>query len=438
MNENHTVVIGGGLSGLAAATYLARGGAQVTVLEKSAEPGGRASTDTPAGFALNRGAHALYTGGAASEVFKELGVAYAYGKPGRLAARDAKGLHTFPSTAVDLLRTSLLDAGDKAEMTRILLRFGSLRPADFAFTSVEDWIAQTTHRPKVAKLLRSIGRVYLYTSALDLASAEVFILRFQQTLKHPVEYVDGGWQNLVKGLQAAARGAGVEVLTSSSAEAVQVREGAATAVRLRDGRVLDASSVVIAVPPEDALHLLPEQAAPQLRRSLDAVVAVHIACLDLALERLPVPHNPVVFDLEQPRFLTAQSEFARLAPNGGAVVHLFEHLDPRQAGEPRLERASMEALMDEVQPGWREIVLEQRFLPRMLGVGALPLASEGGLASRPANRSEELDNVYFAGDWVGPEGYLVDTALASARNTARMLLADQRSPRLVGAGSRAA
>jgi phytoene dehydrogenase-like protein len=433
MNENRIVVIGGGLSGLAAATYLARGGARVSLLEKSGQPGGRASTDTPAGFALNRGAHALYTGGAASEVLKELGVAYSYGKPGRLAARDASGLHIFPATAIDLLRTSLLDAGDKAEMTRILMRFGSQRAAAFAAISTEAWITQTARRPRVAQLLRSIARVYLYTSALDLASADLFILRFQQTLKHPVEYVDGGWRSLVAGLEGVAQRAGVEVLNAASAQTVEVRDGAAHAVRLHDGRVLDASAVLLALPPEDILHLLADQAA--LRHTLARLVSVHIACLDLALERLPVPRNPVVFDLEQPRFLTAQSEFARLAPDGGAVVHLFKHLDPREASDPHVERASMEALMDELQPGWREVVIEQRFLPRMLAAGALPLASEGGLASRPGNRAEELDNVYFAGDWVGPEGYLVDTALASARTSAGMILADQRSPAVLGSAA---
>jgi phytoene dehydrogenase-like protein len=126
-----------------------------------------------------------------------------------------------------------------------------------------------------------------------------------------------------------------------------------------------------------------------------------------------------------------------LAPDGGAVVHLFMHLDPRQAGDPRLERASLEVLMDEVQPGWREVVVEQRFLPRMLAVGALPLASEGGLTSRPGYRAEELDNVYFAGDWIGPDGYLVDAALASARTSARMILADlsQRSASLLSSAA---
>jgi hypothetical protein len=30
--------------------------------------------------------------------------------------------------------------------------------------------------------------------------------------------------------------------------------------------------------------------------------------------------------------------------------------------------------------------------------------------------------VYFAGDWVGPHGYLVDASLGSARESARQIL----------------
>jgi phytoene dehydrogenase-like protein len=82
--------------------------------------------------------------------------------------------------------------------------------------------------------------------------------------------------------------------------------------------------------------------------------------------------------------------------------------------------------MDQAQPGWRELVVEQRFLPRMLASGALPLAARGGLPARPAHRSRELDNVYFAGDWVGPENYLADAALASARTAAQLLVAERQ------------
>ncbi len=35
-----------------------------------------------------------------------------------------------------------------------------------------------------------------------------------------------------------------------------------------------------------------------------------------------------------------------------------------------------------------------------------------------------MDNLYLAGDWVGPEGFLVDASVASARRAAEMALED--------------
>ncbi|MEQ8690750.1 MAG: FAD-dependent oxidoreductase, partial [Pseudomonadales bacterium] len=56
------VVIGGGLAGLTAAVYLGRAGRRVSVLERSAEVGGRARVQQLEGFHLNLGPHALYLG----------------------------------------------------------------------------------------------------------------------------------------------------------------------------------------------------------------------------------------------------------------------------------------------------------------------------------------------------------------------------------------
>jgi phytoene dehydrogenase-like protein len=59
------------MAGLAAC-YLARAG--VTLFENAPYLGGRAATREFGGFLFNRGGHALYSGGAASRVFEELGV----------------------------------------------------------------------------------------------------------------------------------------------------------------------------------------------------------------------------------------------------------------------------------------------------------------------------------------------------------------------------
>jgi hypothetical protein len=57
-------------------------------------------------------------------------------------------------------------------------------------------------------------------------------------------------------------------------------------------------------------------------------------------------------------------------------------------------------------------------------VGALPTAVSGGFAGRPGPREPRIDGFYVAGDWVGPEGFLADASLASARTAAELALKD--------------
>src|SRR3954451_13473917 len=91
-----SVVVDGGLAGLASAAYLARGGAHVTLFEKSPSLGGRAIADRFDGFALNRGVHALYSGGPATSVLRELDARYSSGSPSHVLAREAGQLKPFP------------------------------------------------------------------------------------------------------------------------------------------------------------------------------------------------------------------------------------------------------------------------------------------------------------------------------------------------------
>src|SRR2546427_4697391 len=74
VTHTDVVVVGGGMAGLAAACYLARGGKSVTLFEKAATLGGRAATSNHEGYLFNRGIHGLYTGGATEEVLQELGI----------------------------------------------------------------------------------------------------------------------------------------------------------------------------------------------------------------------------------------------------------------------------------------------------------------------------------------------------------------------------
>src|SRR4051812_12621792 len=75
------IVIGGGPAGLVAATRLAEGGVETTVLEAASHFGGRATSERRGGFVLNQGPHALYAGGPAMRELRAMGVELSWWNP---------------------------------------------------------------------------------------------------------------------------------------------------------------------------------------------------------------------------------------------------------------------------------------------------------------------------------------------------------------------
>jgi phytoene dehydrogenase-like protein len=425
-SPDDVIVVGGGLSGLTAATYLAQTGLAVTLLEKNASLGGRGASTNWEGFCINRGIHALYSGGAASRVLREFGVSYTSGSPKATFALQAGNF--YPASPAGLLLGRLLTTGEKAELLRFFTRLPRLTASKHAGTTVADWLSETARTPGVLRLLRALAVTLVYSTALDVVSAELLIDKLQRASRHPVQYLDGGWGSLVAQLQAAASEAGARIETGTAVAAVEQASGRACGVRLRDGTTRYSRAVLVATTPRAASRLLDDGRHPGLGRAVGALLPARLACLDVVLGRLPEPRRPVVQDLDQGRFLSAQSLYSRVAPEGAAIVYCFKPLDPREESGARADEQGLEALLDAVQPGWRACVLRRSFLPGIEAVGALPLAGTGGFAGRPAVSVDGVAGLYLAGDWVGREGFLLDAALASAREAAAATIAYLRSP----------
>jgi phytoene dehydrogenase-like protein len=277
------------------------------------------------------------------------------------------------------------------------------------------WMSANVRHPAVADLLYTFFRVATYSNVPDLMDAGAALRPLQLALGRGVLYLDGGWQTLVDGLLERAGEAGVRVVTHADVDALE-HDGRVRGVRLRDGERWIAPFVVSTLPPA-AVATLSGLEGTAIARVARTRVPVRAATLDLGLRRLPRPQALVAFGLSRPLYFSVHSAVARLAPEGGALVHVMCYLGADARGSQAIE-SELEALVDRVQPGWREEVVEHRFVPELVVAGALPLASEGGLAGRPGVVVPERPGFFLAGDWIGATHQLADASLGSARAAA--------------------
>lgn len=408
------LVVGGGLAGLTAATFLGRAGLRVVLLEAGSEPGGRARTTERDGFQLNLGPHALYRTGVGASVLAELGVPVPGGDPpaeGLLTEHGREG--PIPATPLALLRHPGFTLRERLEALRFFTAAGRgpLPASDLSFDS---WLEARQTPEAVARLARAFVRLSTYTAETDLLSAEAAVLQLRQALGG-VRYVEGGWGRIVSGLVRRAREAGVRIRTRCAARSV-ASSPAGISVTLADGAACTARMAVLTVPPRHARALLGSAAGGELRRVVESARPVLASCLDIGLRRLPRPEVILALDLRGPRYLSCHSLAPGLAPADQVLLQLAHY-----GSDEGDARTALEDWLDGLQPGWREETVMQRWLPAARVCEMLPEASWGGLRGRPAVDDSGVPGVFLAGDWVGAEGLLSDASFASARSVAHQL-----------------
>lgn len=416
------VVVGGGVAGLAVAAYASRSGRSVIVCEKAPAVGGRAATHEVGEFRFNVGPHALYRRSHGVEVLKELGVTFSGRTPNASGgyAIDRGAKHALPGGFLSLVTTGLFGLSAKLETARLLSSFGKIDPAPLQEMSLAEWLEREVRQPDVRRLLSALVRLSTYADAPSRHSAGAAIAQVQKALEGNVLYLDGGWQVLVDGLRAAAESAGARILAPARTIGVD-RDEAGRRVRLADGTQIRAAAVVLACPPAVAASLLSGTEHETVRRWADRAVPVRAACLDMALSRLPQPKALFALGIDRPLYASVHSAYAKLGPAGQAVLHVAKYLGPDEPGDAKADERELEQLLDLVQPGWREVVAERRFLPNMLVSNALVTAADGGIDGRPGPAVSGASDLFVAGDWVGSRGMLVDASLASAREAAGLI-----------------
>ena len=417
--QTRIAIVGGGLAGLAAAAAASRAGARATVFERSSGLGGRAETSEEQGFLLNLGPHALYPG--AEEMLGELGVQVSGGHPNvsrTIAFRGGKR-YRLNLGGPSLLATGMLRLRDKVEAARFFAAVSRADLAPLQHVTAKQWLDLNMRSQAARNLAEAVFRVSSYTNAPEIASVGAHFEQLRAAGRKSVRYIDGGWQTIVEGLRAEAWDHGATLLSGARVRGV-VRAQTGWRVELASGDAHEADAVILAVPPPEAAKLL--SGAPQTvaRGWASEAVPVQAAVLDVALSRAPRPGQTYALGMDRPLYFSMHSSVANLAPEGGAVIHAAMYLDPAQRPEPEAAQQELEWLLDQLQPGWRDLVVHRRFLPHMNVTNAVVTARQGGLEGRPGPAVPGTGGLFVAGDWVGSRGMLADAALASGMEAARL------------------
>lgn len=413
MKDFDVVVIGGGIAGLGAALFASSAGVRVALYEASPDLGGRARTRVRKSYCFNYGPHALYRGGALDTALRDQGVVLR-GKVPNLAAgylvRD-RTLHLAPFSKSGLEQTTLYPSEAKAEIGGALARLGKSAPEVGAGVSARKAVEEFSESLHVRELISALLRLTSLVHDPDCADGATLFAQLHRGLSNNAVYVDDGWTQLVSALAARAEIEGC--MFGVSRRVTAIKPGQTWRIETSDENSVSASAVVIALPPRDALELIPD--AEELRVAADRSVAVYAGCLDLGLSRLPEPRHQFALGIDEPLYLSVHSATARLAPEGGALVHILRYLEPDQQVDKESLLAELEAFADLVQPGWRSCVRARRFFWKMPIMCAEPLARYGGVSGRPGVQLQGFSGLYVAGDWVGSHSLLADASAASGR-----------------------
>jgi phytoene desaturase len=286
------IVIGAGFAGLSAASFLARAGWQVTLLEKNAGPGGRARVFEAEGFTFDMGPSWYWMPGVFEQYFGEFG---------KKVSDYYELLRLDPSYQVIFGENDTL--GIPAGMPQLRQLFESLEPGSAA--RLDEFLAQAAYKYEVGinkfvhlpsrsvlefvdweivkgavrldllqsmakharkffshpKLLKLIEFPVLFLGATPENTPALYSLMNYADLALGTWYPKGGMHQIVRGMVAVAEELGVKIEYSQEVQEIVVAQGRTTGVRTATG-FWPADAVVAGA---DYHHIEQQVLAPEYR-----------------------------------------------------------------------------------------------------------------------------------------------------------------------------
>lgn len=301
--SGHVVIVGGGLSGLAAGVNLASLGFHVTLLEQKPALGGRAYSfkDSVTGDTIDNGQHVLIAGYTKTMRFLEtIGTSHLLRiqpSPSLLFHHPGLGFKEFrlPSLpmplnlAAGILQCSLFSFPDRLRLLQAglsLKQVDRAREQRLAGQTIREWLMDTGQSDECVRCFWEPLAVSIMNEHVTNACALTFVRALRSAflggsthaaLAIPSVglsdlYVDSAKQYITL--------RGGDIQCSADVTGIDVRDNCATGVRLRTGTRISADAVVVAVPFHKLLDILPERLALELSginsMGVSPIVSLHL------------------------------------------------------------------------------------------------------------------------------------------------------------------
>jgi squalene-associated FAD-dependent desaturase len=432
----HVVIVGGGLAGLAVASCLVNRGLRITLLESRPRLGGRASSfqDPATSELVDNCQHvsmACCTN--LADFCRRVGIDTLFRRERELLFLDgAGGLSRFRAgrlpapfhLAGSFLRARFLSVSDKVRLAYGLAWLACCRD-ERAGESFESWLMRHGQAHRVIKLFWEtvlVSALNERVSQIDVGYArKVFLdgfLRNRDGFQLEIPVVPLG-ELYGKRLESWLENQGVTVQLKTGIREIECdQDGAACGVSLRTGKSLDADLIVLAVPFDKVIRLVPEA----LRKKIPTLAGVEslrsspIVGVHLWFDKPVCPYDHVVTPGRLIQWVFNHTaiqgrgvQAANLRPEAASAQRTSSPADAGQYLQLVISASHDLLLLDkvairekvlaelaEIWPTVRTASLLRSWV--VVEHGATFSARPGVDALRPSQRTA-ADGLFLAGDW---------------------------------------
>ncbi|WP_416728649.1 phytoene desaturase family protein [Fictibacillus sp. JL2B1089] len=406
-----TVVIGGGLTGLTAAVYLSKAGKSVLVIEKERQLGGLARTTKVNGAYFNLGPHAMYEGGAALEILRDL---ECVPRGGYASKKEMSGI--YGNQIIQITKDFSLEESE--EWRKVMGTLSDVKTDLLYSISIKEWAEKNIGHERVRDLFYAMCRQWSYCMDIGEISSG-FVIEQGKLAANGVRYVEGGWQKVVDNLRKKAEHFGATISSDIKAEQILLKEDAVKAVILSNGRFIQSKSVITAIGPTELCELVQGYEHMSIGKWKGMSHPLYGSCLDVALRKVPDPTCVFALSLDEPLYYSNHSISVRLSDDDSHVLHVMKYNGNNNLSEVEMDERRLRELLNLLQPGWENEVVAVRFVPNQLIAYDSRSVMNHGVGVAPGPVVPEISGLFVAGDWVGRRGRLADAAMDSARQAAK-------------------